>query len=145
MCRKACFLALFLLVAAQAPAREVVVLTYSGAIGTMSAEYIARGSGEAEARQAKITVAEGEKQAAILQAEGERQAAILRADGYALALDKIFSVARNLDVNTMSLQCLETLKTLGHSPATKFIFPMEFAGSLKSFAGVVPSAGSQAK
>jgi regulator of protease activity HflC (stomatin/prohibitin superfamily) len=86
-------------------------------------------------RQAKVTVAEGEKQAAILQAEGERQAAILRAEGYALALEKIFSVAKGLDANTMSLQYLETLKTLGQSPATKFIFPMEFASFLRPFTG----------
>lgn len=85
-------------------------------------------------RQAKITVADGEKQAAILKAEGDKQSAILRAEGYALALDKIFSVAKTLDMNTMSLQYLETLKTLGAGAATKFIFPMEFASFLKPFA-----------
>ncbi len=85
-------------------------------------------------RQARITVADGEKQAAILKAEGDKQSAILRAEGYALALDKIFSVAKTLDANTMSLQYLETLKTLGAGPATKFIFPMEFASFLKPFA-----------
>src|SRR6266487_708683 len=63
---------------------------------------------EAEgAKQASITVAEGEKQAAILSAEGDRQAAILRAEGFALALSKIFDVARGVDANTMSLQYLE--------------------------------------
>ncbi|GBD30464.1 Modulator of FtsH protease HflK [bacterium HR32] len=77
-------------------------------------------------REAAIKVAEGEKQAAILKAEGDRQAAILRAEGFALALDKIFSVAHNVDSKTMTLQYLETLKALGESPATKFIFPMEF-------------------
>lgn len=77
-------------------------------------------------REAAIKVAEGEKQAAILKAEGDRQAAILRAEGLALALDKIFSVARNVDSKTMTLQYLEALKALGESPATKFVFPMEF-------------------
>ncbi len=77
-------------------------------------------------REAAIKVAEGEKQAAILKAEGDRQAAILRAEGFALALDKIFSVAHRVDSRTMTLQYLETLKALGESPATKFIFPMEF-------------------
>ncbi|MDR7461287.1 MAG: SPFH domain-containing protein [Armatimonadota bacterium] len=77
-------------------------------------------------REAAIKVAEGEKQAAILKAEGDRQAAILRAEGFALALDKIFSVARNVDSKTMTLQYLEALKALGESPATKFVFPMEF-------------------
>lgn len=77
-------------------------------------------------REAAIKVAEGEKQAAILQAEGDRQAAILRAEGFALALQKIYDVAQNVDVKTLSLQYLEALKALGTSPATKFIFPMEF-------------------
>jgi len=84
-------------------------------------------------REAAIKVAEGEKQSAILKAEGGRQAAILRAEGFALALDKIFSVARTVDVKTMSLQYLEALKALGASPATKFIFPMEFVTLLRPF------------
>jgi hypothetical protein len=33
----------------------------------------------------------------------------------------------------MSLQYLDTLKALGASPATKFIFPMEFANLLRPF------------
>ncbi len=77
-------------------------------------------------RQANITVADGEKQAAILNAEGERQAAILRAQGFSLALENIFSVARTVDDRTMQLQYFDTLKALGASPATKFIFPLEF-------------------
>jgi regulator of protease activity HflC (stomatin/prohibitin superfamily) len=84
-------------------------------------------------KQAAITIAEGEKQAAILKAEGDRQAAILRAEGFALALDKIFSIAKTVDTNTMSLQYLETLRTLGASPATKFVFPMEFTRFLLPF------------
>ncbi len=84
-------------------------------------------------KQAAITIAEGEKQAAILKAEGDRQAAILRAEGFALALDKIFSVARGVDANTMSLQYLEALKALGASPSTKFVFPMEFTKLLQPF------------
>jgi regulator of protease activity HflC (stomatin/prohibitin superfamily) len=84
-------------------------------------------------RTAKITVADGEKQSAILKAEGDKQSAILRAEGYALALGKIFEIAKALDANTMSLQYLETLKNLGTGPSTKFIFPMEFASFLKPF------------
>jgi len=84
-------------------------------------------------RTAKITVADGEKQSAILKAEGDKQSAILRAEGYALALGKIFEVAKGVDVNTMSLQYLETLKSLGAAPSSKFIFPMEFASFLKPF------------
>jgi regulator of protease activity HflC (stomatin/prohibitin superfamily) len=84
-------------------------------------------------RDAAIRVAEGEKQAAILQAEGERQAAILRAEGYALALEQIFNVARNIDSNTMGLQYLETLKTLGAAPSTKLLVPVELTNLLKPF------------
>jgi regulator of protease activity HflC (stomatin/prohibitin superfamily) len=84
-------------------------------------------------KQAAITIAEGEKQAAILKAEGDRQAAILRAEGFALALGKIFEVARTVDTNTMSLQYLEALKALGAGPATKFIFPLEFTKLLQPF------------
>jgi regulator of protease activity HflC (stomatin/prohibitin superfamily) len=84
-------------------------------------------------KQSAITIAEGEKQSNILKAEGERQSAILRAEGYALALQKIYEVAQKLDANTMGLQYLETMKAMGSSPATKFIFPMEFTGLVKPF------------
>jgi regulator of protease activity HflC (stomatin/prohibitin superfamily) len=84
-------------------------------------------------REAAIKVAEGEKQSAILRAEGDRRSAILRAEGFSMALDKIFKVAKTVDGKTMSLQYLDTLKALGASPATKFIFPMEFANLLRPF------------
>jgi len=42
-------------------------------------------------------------------------------------------VARNVDSKTMSLQYFETLKQLGESPATKFVFPMEFTSLLRPF------------
>lgn len=95
-------------------------------------------------KQATITVAEGDKQSAILRAEGKRQstileaegarqAAILHAEGFSLALEKIFGIAKGVDEKTMSLQYLEALKALGASPATKFIFPMEFTNLLKPF------------
>jgi regulator of protease activity HflC (stomatin/prohibitin superfamily) len=76
-------------------------------------------------KTASITVAEGEKQSNILRAEGERQAAILRAEGYATALQTIFNAAKGIDQKTMILQYLDALKTVGSSPSTKFIFPME--------------------
>ncbi len=91
-------------------------------------------------REAAIKVAEGEKQSAILKAEGDRQAAILRAEGFSLALDKIFTVAKTVDAKTLSLQYLEALKALGASPATKFIFPMEFAEFLKPLSGFAKGA-----
>ena len=77
-------------------------------------------------RESAVRVAEGERQAAILKAEGERKAAILRAEGYAQALEIIYKAASKLDSKTMALQYLEALKAIGQSPATKFIFPMEF-------------------
>ncbi len=77
------------------------------------------------ARQSAINVAEGEKQSAILRAEGKRQSAILEAEGFSEALSRIFAAARNVDERTMLLQYLETLKSLGASPATKFVLPLE--------------------
>ncbi|WP_376789221.1 SPFH domain-containing protein [Thermoflexus sp.] len=93
-------------------------------------------------KQAAILKAEGEKEAAILRAEGERQAQILRAEGFAMALERIFSVARTLDANTMTLQYLEALKALGASPATKFVFPMEFTRLITPLSNLVGNAGS---
>jgi len=91
-------------------------------------------------REAAIKVAEGEKRSAILRAEGERQASILRAEGFSIALEKIFETAKKVDSKTMSLQYLEALKALGASPATKFIFPMEFANLLRPFTQYAESA-----
>ncbi|MBI4410515.1 MAG: SPFH/Band 7/PHB domain protein [Gemmatimonadetes bacterium] len=94
-------------------------------------------------REAAIKVAEGEKQAAILKAEGDRQAAILRAEGFSLALEKIFAVAKGVDAKTMSLQYLEALKALGSSPATKFVFPMEFTNLLRPFTRFAEEVGTE--
>lgn len=77
-------------------------------------------------RESAILVAEGEKKATILKAEGDKQAAILRAQGYSEALTTIFNAAKGIDSKTMVLQYLDTLKALGQSPSTKYIFPMEF-------------------
>ncbi len=87
-------------------------------------------------KQAAILKAEGLRQSEILQAEGDQQAAVLRAEGFSIALDKIYQVANTVDVKTMSLQYFETLKSLGSSPSTKFIFPMEFTSMLQPFLGL---------
>jgi len=95
-------------------------------------------------REAAINVAEGEKQSNILRAEGEKQSAILRAEGeklsqqlraegFAVALDRIYAVAQTVDQKTMTLQYFETLKAMGLSPATKYIFPMEFTSMMQNF------------
>jgi regulator of protease activity HflC (stomatin/prohibitin superfamily) len=84
-------------------------------------------------KQSNILRAEGEKQSAILRAEGERQSQLLRAEGFSAALEKIYSVAQTVDQRTMTLQYFETLKAMGLSPSTKFIFPMEFTSMLEHF------------
>jgi regulator of protease activity HflC (stomatin/prohibitin superfamily) len=84
-------------------------------------------------KQSAILRAEGEKQSAILRAEGERQSLLLRAEGFANALVRINEAAQTADQRTMTLQYFETLKGLGASPATKYIFPMEFTSLLESF------------
>jgi len=84
-------------------------------------------------RQGNILRAEGEKQASILKAEGEKQAQLLRAEGFAAALNQIFSVAQTIDPKTMTLQYFETLKSIGTSPSTKYIFPLEFTSMLETF------------
>ncbi|MCA1899975.1 MAG: SPFH/Band 7/PHB domain protein [Chloroflexi bacterium] len=86
-------------------------------------------------KQAAILRAEGQKQAAILAAEGERQAQALRAEGFAVALEAIFNAAKNVDQKTMTLQYFETLKSIGASASTKYIFPMEFTSMLDNFLG----------
>lgn len=114
----------------------------------MSAERIRRAvvTESTGTREAAINVAQGEKQAAILRAEGSKQSAILEAEGqqqaqelkaqgFAKALDNIFASAKSVDQKTMTLQYFETLKSLGMSPSTKYIFPMEFTSLLDNFLG----------
>jgi regulator of protease activity HflC (stomatin/prohibitin superfamily) len=84
-------------------------------------------------RQANVLRAEGEKQSNILRAEGDKQAQLLRAEGYSAALNQIYSIAQNVDPKTMTLQYFETLKSIGASASTKYIFPMEFTGLLENF------------
>jgi regulator of protease activity HflC (stomatin/prohibitin superfamily) len=95
-------------------------------------------------REAAVNVAEGEKQAAILNAEGDKQsnilraegdqeAQLLRAEGFANALDRIYSIAQTIDQKTMTLQYFDTLTSIGESPSTKYIFPLEFTRFLETF------------
>src|SRR5574338_81629 len=86
-------------------------------------------------KQSNILKAEGQKQSVILQAEGERQSQLLRAEGFAQALDAIFNSAKGIDQKSMTLQYFETLKSIGASPSTKYIFPMEFTSMMESFLG----------
>jgi regulator of protease activity HflC (stomatin/prohibitin superfamily) len=92
-------------------------------------------------REAAILVAEGEKQSAILRAEGERQSAILAAQGRALALEAVSQVARGLDGQTIGLQYLDALKSVGTSDATKIVLPMEFVEMLRPMMDVATRAG----
>jgi len=84
-------------------------------------------------KQAAILTADGEKQSNILRAEGEKQAQALRAEGFAVALEAIYAAAQTVDQKTMTLQYFETLKSLGASPSTKYIFPMEFTSMIENF------------
>jgi regulator of protease activity HflC (stomatin/prohibitin superfamily) len=87
-------------------------------------------------KQASILKAEGDKQAEILASEGDQQATVLRASGYAEALAAIHKVASGVDANTMTLQYVEALKTLGEGESTKFVLPLELTkmlGGLGSF------------
>ena len=112
----------------------------------MSAERIRRAvvTESTGTREAAINVAEGEKQSSILRAEGQKQSAILeaeglrqsqtlKADGFAIALKTINESAQAVQQQTMTLQYFETLKALGMSPATKYIFPLEFTSLLENF------------
>ena len=112
----------------------------------MSAERIRRAvvTESTGTREAAINVAQGEKQSAILRAEGSKQAAILEAEGqqqaqelkalgFAKALEEIFESAQKVDQKTMTLQYFDTLKEIGTSPSTKYIFPLEFTRLLESF------------
>jgi regulator of protease activity HflC (stomatin/prohibitin superfamily) len=114
----------------------------------MSAERIRRAvvTESTGTREAAINVAQGEKQAAILRAEGSKQSAILEAEGqqqaqeakaqgFARALEHIYAAAQSVDQKTMTLQYFDTLKTIGASPSTKYIFPMEFTSMLSNFLG----------
>jgi regulator of protease activity HflC (stomatin/prohibitin superfamily) len=103
------------------------------------------------AREASITVAEGQKQASILKAEGEKQSAILTAEGqraaqalvaegFAVALDRIYNTAKEVDEKTMALQYLDVLKAVGTSPSTKYIFPLETLKFLEPLAQMVSQA-----
>jgi regulator of protease activity HflC (stomatin/prohibitin superfamily) len=87
-----------------------------------------------------ILNAEGNKQSAILNAEGERQAAILRAEGFALALQTINQQAADADMKTMSLQYLDALKSIGASPASKIVVPMELSGLVAGIVAIADQA-----
>jgi regulator of protease activity HflC (stomatin/prohibitin superfamily) len=86
-------------------------------------------------KQASILRAEGSKQSAILEAEGQQQAQELKAQGFSRALEHIYAAAQNVDQKTMTLQYFDTLKSIGASPSTKYIFPMEFTSLFTNFLG----------
>ena len=94
------------------------------------------------ARDAAILIAEGEKQAAILSAEGNRQAEILNAEGFALALQRIFDTAKNVDDKTMALQYLEMMKSMATSDSTKWVVPMELTSFVQGFARNIGAAAA---
>jgi regulator of protease activity HflC (stomatin/prohibitin superfamily) len=96
---------------------------------------------EADGRKtATVTIAEGDKQSAILRSEGARQAAIMNAEGYAQALSTIFAAAKGVDEKTLMLQYLDALKSLGASPSTKYILPLELTELVRPLRKVLSAA-----
>jgi regulator of protease activity HflC (stomatin/prohibitin superfamily) len=91
-------------------------------------------------KQATILNAEGDRQSKILEAQGQREASILEAEGFALALAKIFEVAKGVDSKTLTLQYLEALKGLGEGAATKFIIPTELFNLAKPISDIAKNA-----
>ena len=63
----------------------------------------------------------------------------MRAEGLSAGLERILTVARGLDSNTMQLQYLETLKQVGSSPSTKLVVPMELGGLLNGLKNMLPA------
>ncbi|MCC6802730.1 MAG: SPFH/Band 7/PHB domain protein [Anaerolineae bacterium] len=111
---------------------------------------VTRAEGE---RSAAIMVAEGEKQSAILRSEGEKQSLVLRAEGErdaqlllaqgrASALQALYGEAKEIDEKTMMLQYLDALRSVGASPATKFVLPMELTSMMSRFMSAMQGAGS---
>ena len=62
-----------------------------------------------------------------------------------MGMQRINEVAIQADPRTMSLQYFDTLKDIGGSPSTKWIFPMEFTSMLEPFLrqgrGAAPDGG----
>ena len=83
-------------------------------------------------RRSQILRAEGDKESAILRAQGQRESQILEAEGFATAMRNINEAAEMAHANTMGLQYLEMMKTLGESASTKWIIPMELASVARS-------------
>ncbi|MFN8374991.1 MAG: SPFH domain-containing protein [Anaerolineae bacterium] len=91
-------------------------------------------------KEASILKAQGEKESSILKAEGERQSQLLRAQGFAAGLEALAKEAKGLDEQTMALQYLETLRSVGTSASTKFVLPMELTTLMSTFTGAMSSA-----
>ena len=74
-----------------------------------------------------------------LHARNNRDRILLAANASTLhlRLEKIYGAAQGVDQKTMTLQYFETLKSLGMSPATKYIFPMEFTKLLQPLGDMI--------
>ncbi len=80
---------------------------------------------EGEARS-EVLRAEGEREAWIMEAEGERAATILEAEGRAMALERIFESAKNMDDKTLLLYYLKALEDVGGSETSRIFIPIDF-------------------
>jgi len=59
-----------------------------------------------------------------------------------MALAKINEAAAQVGDNTMRLQYLDALKTLGISPSSKVVVPMEMSGLVAAFTALAATASN---
>lgn len=81
----------------------------------------------------KQLAAERKRRAEILEAQGTRESNILRAEGEAIALERLYRTAKEIDPKTLQLKYLEALTEVGRSESTKYVFPLEFTQFLRPF------------
>jgi regulator of protease activity HflC (stomatin/prohibitin superfamily) len=77
--------------------------------------------------------AERDRRAAMLKAQGQRESDILRAEGEAMALERLYRAAKEIDPKTLQIKYLEALTEVGRSGSTKYVFPLEFTQFIRPF------------
>jgi regulator of protease activity HflC (stomatin/prohibitin superfamily) len=87
--------------------------------------------------------AERDRRATVTVAQGQREAAISRAEGEAMALERLYRTAKEVDPKTLQLKYLDALMELGKSNSTKYIFPLEFTQFIRPFAQTIPAGGQE--
>lgn len=75
-------------------------------------------------------------------AEWESEAIETLARGQAEALKVLFTIASQIDTNTLNLKYFETLQKLGEGQSTKYIFPMELSNLVQSWLRENPNSNN---